>query len=388
MARLTQAQLDEEHRRIKALANKQNTRVGLMPPPATIGTGPGVPVGFAGGPQGQLIPERQLRSGLQSAVTPMASITPAMTNQQAAATATRVGTNIVTPMGVMSTPLNTNANYSAAGLSRPAELAQATQAVGATRGLQAAAGQGMTHEAQVARARQLEQDKINEQQGLASAERQTAKLTADVMGKVYPAQAAAKGGVDQEMVKRGLNPATGQSLMGAGRSETYNRGDDGVWRGDRTGDPAPAHVQKRLDDEEKVKANIEEARGLAPAAKPTGLMRFMGAEDNVYGFNPNTRKFKEFGSPGALAKDKQFLPLTPEQQKAYDEGNKGAKVGGGATQTTGSTLSGLSSVAPMQPAGNVYGGAKTDFGSEQEAVAAGLPPGTIVTIAGRRARIK
>jgi hypothetical protein len=49
----------------------------------------------------------------------------------------------------------------------------------------------------------------------------------------------------------------------------------------------------------------------------------MGAVDDVYGFNPKTGKFKTFSSPEKLTADKEFVPLTPEQQKAYDEGNKG-----------------------------------------------------------------
>jgi len=418
------AQADREAQRAAAESNA-NMIIGKS----------GLPQGFALGPQGQLIPERQLRAGLQSAVTPMAPITPAMTNQQAMATAARVGTNVATPMGVFSAPLNTNANFSASAPmdanGRP--IAETVQQRAAREDAQFAASRnsanarsnvipvGRTPEAQGARARQVETDRIN--QGLASAAQaqQTAKMQNELAGKVLPAQAAAMGGVDQEMVKRGLDPRTGQPLAGANQPANPVKDENGTWIDQNTGKLITSQaVLDRLDAQETRKADIEVARELPPAKKSSRFNPF--SVDNVWGYNPKSGKFYEFDNPDELNKNKDYVPLSPEQQKAYEQGNKGLQSAAPAQQiplpagSTGSPqmgqvpapiglpgaglvnqqgtqrFTGLQSAAQPamvgQPAGNQYAGAKLNFGSEQEAEAAGLPPGTIITIAGRRARVK
>jgi len=436
----------------------------------------GLPQGFALGPQGQLIPERQLRAGLQSAVTPMAPVGPDMTNQQAMATAARVGTNVATPMGVFSVPLNTNANFSASGLGgvgvsqaqrAAGEMAQATQAIGATRTLQAATGQGMTHEAQAGRARQLEQDQIN--QGLASAAQaqQTANNQAKVDAATQQGQNAAMANAQGHIVATGLmagRDAQGNPLPGANQPANPVKDENGTWMDQNTGKLITSEaVLKRLEGEETRKADIEVARGLPHADDRWAIGRFFGTENPaLYGYNPKTGEFRKFGSRAEMdnPKNKDYVPLSPEQQKAYDEGNKGLRSAAPAQQIplpAGSTASpqvgqvqaliGLQGAGPVnqqgislqqqgpvtmifpdgkrkqvpasemsqwlalggkvartqqitglqsaaqpamvgQPAGNQYAGAKLNFGSEQEAEAAGLPPGTIITIAGRRARVK
>jgi hypothetical protein len=401
MALLTQ-KMDAERARRQQIINELEGKKPKMPAPI-VGTGPAVPIGFVQGPQGQLIPQSQMQAGLQSAVTPMAPVTPAMTNQQAMATAARVGTNVTTPMGVFSAPINTNPNYSASGLSRAGEMAQATQAIGATKMLQGTTGQGMTHEAQATRARQLEQDKINVNQGLASAQQAAAKNQALVDASVRHGETAAQAGAVGHITAAGLT---------AGRDAQGNPLPEVVKPKDQTARQMALHKELgELTDAQKADkknpqyqrmidqkmAEIYDAEGNTAMADKMRRNQYdkLYQEKKAGWWNAgkyvgtDTETEKQLDAEWALT----GLPLSQAPHRAGEQ--KGIVAvpantrGGDMNPTTNPAPMGLSSAAPaVQPAGNKYAGAKLDFGSEQEAAAAGLPPGTIITIAGRRARIK
>lgn len=469
MAKTRQQLLDEENDRINKLADQQSKRLGMNsgvitptpavgPLPTSVGTGEQVPAGMIRDATGKLVTADQMKVGLQSAAVapdltnqvmaaqsagqkpqpgqpaiagqPFIQLgggqtgTIPLTNQQFNSAAARSaaasgGITNVTPTGVFSAPLNTNANFSASATPGIVETQQQRASREATQFAQSRANtqmmqtpiwQNRTMESGNARVRQLEQDKINEGLLSASQRQQDAKLTAAVMGKLAPAQVAAQGGVDQQMVKRGLDPRTGQPLAGANQAEEYVEGNDGVLRGATTGKPAPENVQKQYSANKMKQGDIEAARGLDSAMEKTPnrfmsnvwpFSRMDAGKPDVYGKNVKTGEFKMFGSQEALEKDKNHMPLTPEERQAMTEGRRRQTPQSAAPTPTG--LQGAGTAQPMiagqpvitgqpavpaQPAGNQYAGAKLDFGSEQEAAAAGLPPGTIITIAGRRARVK
>lgn len=165
--------------------------------------------------------------------------------------------------------------------------------------------------------------------------------------KVMPAEIAGQASIAAAMVGQGVDPKTGQPLPGANQPEDYARGDDGVWRGVRTGKPAPDHVTKRLE-REKVKADdVERARGLTPPAKSAWYNPF--SRDDVWGMDRETGEFKNFGSQKELDRNrKTHVPLTPEQLKAMEEGPRG----GGAQGPS------LSTAMPQQAAPTPAAGAK------------------------------
>jgi len=382
--------LDAEYKRINAVADQQNAGGPL---PSVVGTGPAAPAGTIKTDTG-LMTADSLKNRIESR-----NVAPDLTNQlinagakpgdsspipnqrfnsAVARTAAAGQVTNATPMGAMSAPLNTNANFSA---SAPAgvvethqqradrETNQAVQAIGGTRSLQSAAGQGMTHEAQAARARQLEQDKINT--GLASAAQDQAKqkMEMELQGKVQPAQAQAMG----RMTAAGLTAGRdiqGNLLPGANQAKQYTKGADGVYRDEAGGEPN-SNVRQQLAAGAQADESIETARGLTPVKKSWKPW----AKDNIYGYNPKTGEFVEFDSKEALGKDKQFIPLNPAQQKAFDEGNQGLASADG------------NNTAPA-PAGQAQAGGMQTFGSVEEAEAAGLPKGTRVKIGGREAIIE
>jgi hypothetical protein len=156
----------------------------------------------------------------------------------------------------------------------------------------------------------------------ANQRQQDAKLTAQMMEKLGPAQVTAQGKQNEELIKRGLDPQTGQPLPGANQPVIPVKNDDGSWTDQNTGKLITSKaVLDRLDAQETRKADIEVARAL-PFAKKSSRWNPLSA-DNVWGFNPKSGKFLEFGSQGALDKNKDYVPLSPEQQKAYEQGNKG-----------------------------------------------------------------
>lgn len=422
MAKTRRQLLDEEHNRINKLADQQSQRLGINsgiitptpavgPLPTSIGTGEQVPVGMIRDATGKLVTAESMKQGLASAaVAPdltnqmmAAGAKPGavqakqpfiqlggqpgaipLTNQQANSAIARSAaagqvTN-VTPMGVMSAPLNT----SLVGVAGSPTVEQVRA------GVNARAAQGRTVEAQVARARQLEQDKINQGLLSASQRQQDAKLTADFMSKVLPAQIAGQSRVAAAGLAVGRD-AQGNPLPGANQAEEYVEGNDGVLRGATTGKPAPETVQKQYSANKIKQADIEAARGLDSAMEktPNRFTAFFGAKPDVYGKNVKTGEFKIFESQEELEKDKNHMPLTPEERQAMTKGRRQQTPQSTAQAPTG--LQGAGTTQPAiaaQPTGNQYAGAKLDFGSEQEAAVAGLPPGTIITIAGRRARIK
>jgi len=458
MAKTRQQLLDEENDRINKLADQQSKRLGMNsgvitptpavgPLPTSVGTGEQVPVGMIRDATGKLVTADQMKVGLQSAaVAPdltnqvMAAqsagqkpqpVQPGqpfiqlgggqtgaipLTNQQFNSAAARSaaasgGITNVTPMGTFSAPLNTNANFSASAtpgiVETPQQRAdrearQFAQSRANTQMMQTPIMQTRTVESGNARVRQLEQDKINEGLLSASQRQQDAKLTADVMGKVLPAQIAGQSHVAAAGMAVGRD-AQGNPLPGANQPEQYVEGDDGVLRGAITGKPAPDNVRKQVAANKMKQGDIEAARGLDSAMEktPNRFTAFFGAKPDVYGKNVKTGEFKIFGSQEELEKDKNHVPMTPEERQAMTEGRRRQTPQSAAPTPTG--LQGAGTAQPMiagqpvitgqpavpaQPAGNQYAGAKLDFGSEQEAAAAGLPPGTIITIAGRRARVK
>jgi hypothetical protein len=170
-----------------------------------------------------------------------------------------------------------------------------------------------------------------------------------------------------------------------------------------TGLQGAGNVRKQVAANKMKQGDIEAARGLDSAMEktPNRFTAFFGAKPDVYGKNVKTGEFKIFGSQEELEKDKNHVPMTPEERQAMTEGRRRQTPQSAAPTPTG--LQGAGTAQPMiagqpvitgqpavpaQPAGNQYAGAKLDFGSEQEAAAAGLPPDTIITIAGHRVRIK
>lgn len=377
MALKTRQQLlDEEYARINALGGKVLEQTQNLPEPGRVGdqSGTALMPGYAKTADGRIVSQGQLQTGLLSA-TPFAKTAgPDLTNQvQAAQAAGQVlpapqpgqpqiqlggagqsapigltnqqtnsavartmlaggGVRQVTPTGTYIVPLKMDTNYSASGLGgagvshadrAAAESAQALRAMSATNSLREAAGVGMTHEAQARRTQAIEQAKATEQRGLASAAEKTAKMQNDYAGKIGPAIFTAQGKENEAMINKGLDPRTGQPLVGANQPEEYVTGSDGVLRGKTTGKPAPDNVLKQYSANITKQNDIEAARALPQAAKASHWNPF--SEDNVWGKDPKTGKFKEFGSQDALNKDKNFVPLSPEEQKAYEEGNKGLK---------------------------------------------------------------
>jgi len=144
-----------------------------------------------------------------------------------------------------------------------------------------------------------------------------------------PAQVAAQGEVDQEMVKRGLDPRTGQPLAGANQPPVPVKDENGLWIDQNTGKAMPEAAQKRLDQQDRLKKSVDEAHGLEGADSRNAIGRFFGTKNTaVYGWNPTTGEYRTFDIQDDLnkPKNKQFRALTPEQQKAYEEGNKTATV--------------------------------------------------------------
>ena len=115
-------------------------------------------------------------------------------------------------------------------------------------------------------------------------------------------------------------------------------------------------------------------RGLTPVKEHWGITKALfPTEPNMYGFNPKTGEYKEFGNKAQLANNKQFIPLSPAQQKAFDEGNKGLAGAAGPARAQG---------------GQAQDGREQVFASVEEAEAAGLPKGTRIKIGGRTAMIE
>ncbi len=164
--------------------------------------------------------------------------------------------------------------------------------------------------------------------------------------KVMPAEAAGQASIAAAMVRQGVDPKTGQPLPGANQPEEYVRGNDGIWRGNRTGKPAPEHVTKRLESERIRTEDVERARKIPPLEKPWYTP---WTWNNVYGMDRETGEFKEFGSQADLDRArKTHVPLTPEQIKAMEEGPRG----GGAQGPS------LSTAMPQQAAPTPAAGAK------------------------------
>jgi hypothetical protein len=182
----------------------------------------------------------------------------------------------------------------------------------------------MTHEELARHMRQKDEDK--NRIGLASAtqSQQQVKMQNELLGKVLPAQANAQGGIDQEMVRRGLDPRTGQPLAGVNLPPVPVKDENGLWIDQNTGKAMPEAAQKRLDAGELAGKSIEAARATPPPAKASHWNPF--SRDNVLGKDPKTGEIREFGSQKELdgfIKKKLYVALTPEEQKANEEGNKG-----------------------------------------------------------------
>ena len=340
--RAQQPIIDEGYKQRNATTPQPGT---TGPLPSVVGTGPAAPAGTIKTDTG-LMTADSLKNRIESR-----NVAPDLTNQlinagakpgdsgsisnqrfnsEVARTAAAGQVTNATPMGAYSAPLNTNTNYSASAPGgaethqqrADRETNQAIQAISGTRGLQSAAGQGMTHEAQAARARQLEQDKINT--GLASAAQAQAqqKMEMELQGKVLPAQAQAMG----RMTAAGLTAGRdiqGNPLPGANQAKQYTKGDDGVYR-DGAGNEPNSNVRQQLDAEEYADAGVEAARGASQPAKASKLNPF--SKDNVLGYDPKTNEIKEFGNKSDLVNNKRFIPLTPEQEQA----NRGGSLAGAA----------------------------------------------------------
>ena len=276
---------------------------------------------------------------LKPATTPWPAVGPAMTNQEAMATAARVGTNIATPTGLFSTPLNTNANFSAsapAGLVETQqqratrEAAQYAQGAAATRAMQSAAGQGMTHNAATARTRQLEQDAINQKQ--AELTSRTAIGVAHEQGLGLIGKEQAK--IEAEKVK-GADAAAIKAGSVAAGGITKDE-DTGLWMAN--GKPLPKDGQERANSHEKLVAQIQDAKNLDPTKEQGPSSRHFwhpstwlsGGPGNKWMWNNDTKKH-ELVDPNDMNDNSAVLgkgyakysQLTDEERQAMTDANSG-----------------------------------------------------------------
>ncbi|MFA5187241.1 MAG: hypothetical protein WC551_12255 [Patescibacteria group bacterium] len=373
-----------------------------------------------------------------NAVTPWAPLGPNSTAAQDTATAVRSAVNQggvtnVRPGGLITMgPLFTNANFSASGvkdsnqINRAAtEMAQAGQAVGANKALQSAAGFGMTREAQASRARQLEQDKIN--QGLASASQQNFqnKLAAEVMGKAAGAgtgpfarsqqdimeEATVKYGQKQDQEQRrdtsdlmkkqrfyeqdyqkNMNPTSGRMAIDY-RAQVAEA--DGDYELAKTIREEPyrnylAYYQQKREsglrrlipgtykggDDEKMSILDHQwaLTGLPPEQAPHRSSKEHNVETMPKLVQPFIDRISQSEGPVPVGVKSSVTPATGLQGQAPLRG---------ATTVGQAPVTGVNTNQFVGVPGNV-----PQFTTVQEAEAAGLPKGTVIMIAGRKARVE
>jgi hypothetical protein len=284
---------------------------------------------------------------LKPATTPWPAVGPAMTNQEAMATAARVGTNIATPTGLFSTPLNTNANFSAsapAGLvetqqQRAArEAAQYAQGAAATRAMQSAAGQGMTHNAATARTRQLEQDAITQKQAELTSKTAIGVAHEQGLGLIGKEQA----GIEKERVK---GEAAAQIKADASGAQGVITKDEATGLHMVNGKPLAKDAEERATSHDELMDRISDAKNLAPGKENDTPSHWYNPSSWGNGpgqkwmYNRDT-KHHELVDPNKEGKEDsgvygkgypKYLPLTPEERQAMTD----AHSGGAASQVGG-----------------------------------------------------
>jgi hypothetical protein len=380
MALKTRQQLlEEEHARLNAMGGKvleQTQNLPQVPVPSyRVGNQavPGLIPGYAKTNDGQVVSQGQLNTGLHSAISQANIAAPDLTNQVQAAgqtAAPRPGQPQIQLGGAGGAPIGITNQQANAAIARSMMEQGGIRQVGPTGVFnvpftkplgtpeqQLAENKswndaqrervvaGRTLEDRAGRIRQLEMDATNRGLASAAADREKEKMAVDY-----------NKAVDTARIQKGIDPATG--LPYENQPANPVKDENGAWVDQNTGKLITSEaVLKRLEAQERAKSDIEEARQLKPAGKPNAFTRLFGQKDNVWGKDPKTGKFREFGSQDELDRNKQYVPLSPEEQRAYEEGNKGlmgaAPAGGPIQLPTGPQAT--HRLPPQQPPPNVPG---------------------------------